>query len=306
MIETVSALIGWTYVIGWGVANYPTIISNTQLKSVQGISIDYMYFNALGYILYTLYTGTMWRCGLVREEFFLQNGGWPLIKVNDVVFAAHNLLTNSLILSQAYLWGFKRNDNQRLSALAKVLLSLVGVYVAASTAYIYGSQGLTPVAGRFNWAALCTSLGVVKIGMSVCKNVPQILYNYRRQSTHGWPILMIWLDAFGGVFSLLQLLLDAWAAHDLAAVLHNKPKLFLSVQVILADCVFFFQHYYLYYARDVQTYGPFKTDPLAGYHAVVQEDEDFLIEHARDHDHPLHVHCTVSPNSKDELQRLLP
>lgn len=305
-LERISHVIGWVYVVGWGVANYPTVISNAQLKSVQGISIDYMYFNMMGFILYTLYTGMMWGSAVVKQEFFEENGEWPLIRLNDLVFGLHNLFTNSLILSQAYCWGFKKNDNQRLSSTAKTILGLVSLYVLGGGYYIYHTQGFVPVANCFNWMHLFTSLGLVKIGMSVCKNIPQILYNYNRKSTHGWPILMIWLDFTGAFLSFVQLLLDAWQVNDLYAIFDNKPKLFLAIQVFIADFIFFFQHYYLYYDSDVSHYGPFKADRLSDYASIVEVDEEFVIQHAHDHDHPLSVNCHTSPTNKDEMLRLVP
>jgi cystinosin len=313
-LKHLSTLIGWLYVVLWGVSNYPPIISNWQLHSVQGISIDYMYFNMMGFILYTLYTSTMWGSPLVRREFYDENGLWPLIRLNDVMFGVHNMCTNGVVLSQAYCWGFKRNDNQRLSRLAKVILSIVATYLIGSGSYIYSTQGWEPVANVFNWMHLLTSLGLVKIGMSVCKNIPQIMYNYNRKSTHGWPILMIWLDFLGALLSFVQLLLDAYVAGDMTAVFDNKPKLLLSIQVFIADAIFFVQHYYLYYESDVKQYGPFKADIAAvasghAYQSIVEEDEEFLTEHAHDHDHLTSPRsgapCTVSSTNKDELQRLL-
>lgn len=305
MLTELSTTIGWVYVIGWGVANYPTIISNSQLKSVQGISIDYMYFNLMGFILYTLYTSMMWGSSLVKEEFYQENGEWPLVRFNDVIFAVHNLFTNSIILSQAYFWGFKRNDNQKLSNLAKLILSIVLFYLIGSSIYIFKSHGFNPIPNSFNWVYLFTSLGIIKIFMSICKNIPQILYNYNRKSTHGWPILMIWFDFTGALLSLIQLLLDAYLVNDLLTIFENKPKLFLAVQVIIADLIFFIQHYFLYYKSDVKHYGPFKADNIAGYASIVDVDEEFVIEHEHDHDHVLQVECPTSAN-KDPLQRLIP
>lgn len=302
-----SALIGWMYVILWGVANYPPIFSNFALKSIQGISIDYIYFNNMGFVLYTLYTGMMLLSPLIREEFFIEHGEYPLIRLNDLFFGIHNLATNSFIMSQFYCWGFKKNDNQKLSGTAKFILSIVILYLTGGSFYIYYMQGFEPISDAFNWVHLFTSLGLVKIFMSVCKNIPQIMYNYNRKSTHGWPILMIWFDFTGALFSFVQLLVDAHDVNNMWAIFNNKPKLFLAVQVFIADSIFFFQHYYLYYEKDVKDYGPFKTDTLAGYGSVVTEDEQFLLEHAHDHDHltePVKV-CTVSNTNKDELQRLI-
>jgi cystinosin len=302
---TLSSVVGWAYVISWGVSNYPPILSNYALHSVQGISIDYIYFNSMGFILYTLYTGTMWASPVVRQEFYMENKEWPLIRLNDLIFGVHNLCTNSIVMSQAYCSNFKKNDNQRLSGIAKIVLSIVILYLLGGSFYIYKTQKFEPIANVFNWMHLVTSLGLVKICMSICKNIPQIIYNYNRKSTHGWPILMIWFDFFGALLSLIQLLIDAYKVNNICAIFDNKPKLFLAIQVFIADFIFFFQHYYLYYNADVEKYGPFKTDTLAGYRSVVTEDEQFLLEHAHDHEHALNVECHVSNTNKEELQRLI-
>lgn len=302
MLAHLSALFGWSAVVGWGLSAYPTIISNHQLKSVQGITMEYLFFNMMGFILYTLYTSLMWGSPLVREEFFLVHGQYPLIKLNDVFFGVHNLLTNSVLMFQAYCCGFRKNDNQVLSFTAKVIISMVACYLIGGSIYIYQTQGFEPNIKSFNWMHLFTSLGVVKVLMSVFKNIPQIIYNYNRKSTHGWPIVMIWFDFFGASLSLGQLIIDAYTVHDLSAIWDNKPKFFLAIQVILADTIFFFQHYYLYWNADISIYGPFPK--LTSYDSIIQEDEEFLAEHAHDHDHPNNSICEVSPTDKDELQRL--
>lgn len=302
MLEHISALIGWSAVIGWGLANYPTIISNYQLKSVQGIAMEYLFFNMMGFILYTLYTSLMWGSSLVREEFYLEHKEYPLIKLNDVFFGVHNLVTNVVMLFQAYCCGYKKNDNQVLSMTAKIIITMVFTYLFGGSIYIYRTQGFTPTEHVFNWMHLFTSLGVVKVLMSVFKNIPQIIYNYNRKSTHGWPIVMIWLDFFGASLSFLQLVIDAYQVNNISAIFHNKPKLFLAIQVIIADLIFFLQHYYLYWNADISSYGPFPS--VKTYDTIIQEDEEFIREHAHDHDHPNDSICESSPIDKDELVRL--
>lgn len=300
-VRALSATIGWCYVLLWGLCNYPTLLSNIKLRSIQGISIDYLFFNGMGFSLYTMYTASMYCSSLVREEFKLANGQYPLIKLNDVVFGTHNLIVNMVILSQAYVWGFKKNDNQRISILGVTILGITFLYVVLGGVYIYIHDGLVPTDSHFNWVYLFTSFGLVKIFMSVCKNIPQILYNYNRKSTHGWPILMVWLDFFGGFFSFVQLLVDAYGVGDMTAVFDNLPKLLLAIEVFVADAVFFWQHYYLYAESDLNKYGPVKT------YSAVEEDEEFVVEHSHDHDHRNQSFCQnpMDPTDGSELQRLL-
>lgn len=246
-LTTVSAIIGWIYVIGWGVANYPTILHNRKCKSVEGISMDYLFFNMMGFVLYTTYTSCMIFNSIIREEFYLENGEWPLIKVNDLIFGVHNLLTNGYMIIQAYCLGYSKKDSQKVSIGAKVIIGCVISYIIIGLIIIYHKQGWGVVIGEFNLMKLVTYMGLIKIGMSVCKNIPQIIYNFERKSTNGWPVLMIWFDFFGASMSLIQLIIDALVVNDIMNIFDNKPKLFLAVQVIIADSIFFLQHYYLYY-----------------------------------------------------------
>lgn len=300
-VKALSATVGWIYVLFWGLCNYPTLISNIKLKSIQGISIDYLFFNGMGFSLYTMYTSAMYFSSLVREEFKLSNGQYPLIKLNDVVFGSHNLVVNMVILSQAYVWGFKKNDNQYLSGLGMIILGITFGYVVIGAGYIYMKDGFEPVENEFNWVYLFTSFGLVKILMSICKNIPQIIYNYNRKSTHGWPILMIWLDFLGGFLSFVQLIIDAYSVGDMYAMLDNLPKLLLAIEVFIADAIFFWQHYYLYANSDLAKYGPTKS------YSAVEEDEEFVVEHSHDHDHRAESFChtPMDPTDGSELQRLL-
>ncbi|GMF00595.1 unnamed protein product [[Candida] boidinii] len=114
--------------------------------------------------------------------------------------------------------------------------------------------------------------------MSVCKNIPQTIYNYNRKSTHGWPIEMIWLDFFGAVFSFAQLVIDSYlTSGDLSHIFNNLPKFLLSLEVAISDTIFFLQHYVWYYNNDIEKFGE--------YNSLLQEEERFLIEHEHDHDH---------------------
>ncbi|GME84803.1 unnamed protein product [Ambrosiozyma monospora] len=302
-LSHLSKFCGWGYVLCWALAAYPTIISNIKLKSVQGISIDYMIFNTMGFFLYSLYTSSMYGSETVREEFKAAHGNYPLIKVNDIFFGIHGVVLNLILISQAYCWGYKKNDNQKPSLVCKVILSCIFVYIIVSSLAIdkFGEQALF----GFSWLELFTSLGLIKIAMSVCKNIPQILYNYKRKSTHGWPILMVYFEITGSILSFSQLFIDALQIHHLTSIVKNLPKFLLAIEVFLASVIFFVQHYYLYYNNDVQEYGTVKTHSVTeGYGAAIDEEEEFIAEHEHDHDHVLNVECPVK--DEEELHRFLP
>lgn len=280
VLKLLSTLIGYTYTILWGLGFWPPVITNYKLKSIQGLSIDFLYFNFIGYVFYTTYFSVMLFNPYIRKEFSDRytlptdpEPRLPLVKSNDFIFALHGLSLNLLTLSQAYWpWNFKKNDNQVLSNFAKSSIAIMAVIISSLAAYIIKTKDEL----SFQWLDLFTSLGLFKILMSLFKNYVQLVYNYKRKSTHGWPILMIYLDTCGGSLSLLQLALDAYISHDFTAMFKNLPKLLLSVEAVIADIIFFLQHYYWYAGNDPTEHGI-----LDG----IKADEEFLHEHEHDHDH---------------------
>ncbi len=67
--------------------------------------------------------------------------------------------------------------------------------------------------------------------------MPQVVVNYRRQSTIGWSIEQIILDVVGGIFSIAQLLIDCSLQNDWSGVKGNSVKLGLGNISLLFDSV---------------------------------------------------------------------
>lgn len=82
------------------------------------------------------------------------------------------------------------------------------------------------------------------------KYVPQVLTNYRNQSTRGWSIYTIVFDFVGGLLSLAQLGIDAYLQHDWSGISGNPVKLALGNISIVFDVIFLTQHYVLYPTRE--------------------------------------------------------
>jgi cystinosin len=76
--------------------------------------------------------------------------------------------------------------------------------------------------------------------------MPQILTNFRNQSTHGWSIEQILLDFLGGILSIAQLGIDSYLQHDLSGITGNPVKFALGIFAIFFDIIFMVQHYWLY------------------------------------------------------------
>jgi cystinosin len=67
--------------------------------------------------------------------------------------------------------------------------------------------------------------------------------NYLRKSTTGWSIINVMLDFAGGVFSIMQLLLDSWISGDWSGIMGFLIKMALGVVTLFFDTIFLLQHY---------------------------------------------------------------
>jgi cystinosin len=75
----------------------------------------------------------------------------------------------------------------------------------------------------------------------VVKHAPQIYINYKLKSTQGWSFSAVLLDLIGGVFSMIQLFLDA---SNINEVLSNPAKLALGIHSFVVNIIFFIQFYW--------------------------------------------------------------
>jgi len=117
---------------------------------------------------------------------------------------------------------------------------------------ITGSATVTTIVGSLaylqvdNWEALdiAYTLGYIKLLITFLKYIPQAHLNYKRESTIGWSIHNILLDATGGTLSLAQLFLDSALAGDLwGGTFGNPLKLGLALVTLGFDGIFLCQHY---------------------------------------------------------------
>lgn len=81
------------------------------------------------------------------------------------------------------------------------------------------------------------SLGLVKLVITLVKYTPQVMTNYRRQSTMGFSIQQILLDFIGGVLSVLQLVIDSSLQSDWSGLTNNPTKFWLGNFTIFFDLV---------------------------------------------------------------------
>ena len=102
------------------------------------------------------------------------------------------------------------------------------------------------------WCGLDTvyAVGYVKVVVTLVKYTPQILANWRNQSTRGWSIWQILLDFAGGVLSISQQGIDSWLQRDWSGITGNPVKFLLGNVSMAYDVVFILQHYVLYGERE--------------------------------------------------------
>ena len=115
------------------------------------------------------------------------------------------------------------------------------------------------------------ALSYCKMAVTFCKYLPQLLLNYRRRSTVGWPIDNILLDFTGGALSTLQLILDCADQHDWSGISGDVVKFGLGVTSMVFDVLFLVQHYVLYRPVPAGTSEALLTD------GAREEGEDIVV-----------------------------
>jgi cystinosin len=103
--EILSHFIGWAYFIAWSASFYPQAILNWRRKSVQGLSMDFIYLNVLGFLCYSIFNLSFFYSEDVQEEYRKRNDGQDnLVRANDVFFAVHALILSSFTLFQTLIY----------------------------------------------------------------------------------------------------------------------------------------------------------------------------------------------------------
>ncbi|KAI9096934.1 PQ loop repeat-domain-containing protein [Phlyctochytrium arcticum] len=254
-LEALSPIIGWAYFLAWSVSFYPQVLLNYRRKSVDGLSLDFVYLNLWGFLCYATFNVVGY--AKARE--------WDMgssIKLNDVVFAGHALLLTIITAAQSKIYP----SSQRLSLPAKTFL------VASFAAAVM--TGVSAVRGGISLKDWIYYLSYIKIGVSIVKYLPQVWLNYRRRSTEGWSMGVIMLDWTGGVLSFLQVLIDAGTA----GVVDNPVKVGLGLLSIGFDAIFFGQ--WLWYGRgQSRQFHKAISDEELGRGSVVVVVEDPTLPH---------------------------
>ncbi|XP_024857930.2 cystinosin, partial [Kryptolebias marmoratus] len=236
VLSLISEVIGWIYFLAWSVSFYPQAWENWKRKSVVGLNFDFLALNLTGFIAYSVFNVGLFWVPYIKEEFLQKNpNGINPVSANDVFFSLHALLFCIIYVSQAAVY---ERDGQKVSWTARSLL-LIGWTFALVSLFL-------AIAKQITWLDYLYYFSYIKLAVTLVKYIPQAYMNYRRQSTEGWSIGNVLLDFTGGVFSILQMIIQSYNNDEWELVFGDPTKFGLGLFSVLFDIIFMTQHYCLY------------------------------------------------------------
>ena len=194
--------------------------------------------NPFGFYFYTLYTLQ----GVIDNKI----GNTGVIDPNDIFFACHAFLLSSVQLTQVFI--YETGKQQKGSVNWYVVGFLVIQFIIIFSVFGIEVSDVNKI--DQNWATIRMA-GYCKAAITFVKYLPQVYLNWKRQSTVGWSLENVLLDFTGGLFSFIQIIVDAKKREkpvfgDGSDTGFNIVKFILSVMSIIFDLIFMFQHYVLY------------------------------------------------------------
>ncbi|AMD22542.1 HHL228Cp [Eremothecium sinecaudum] len=236
-------LLGYLYVGCWSVSMYPPLWNNMKLHHTKAVSKDYVILNSVGYcalILSMLIYALLWADpnSEVQEEAVQ-----PTLTVFDFWYGIHSWFLNMMLATQViwgrHLWGFKPEPTRRMKVVYVRLIYLTFMFAAAITInYLY--QNWAYGRNNVNTLLYCNRLYLIKITMSVVKYIAQIKHNFEHKSMKGFPMLSVMLDALGGIFSLVQLVLQLAKAPEftMAVFIANFGKIGIGMVTLFFNFIY--------------------------------------------------------------------
>lgn len=253
----ISHSLGWAYFVAWTVSFYPQVFLNARRKSVEGLSIDFVSLNVVGFASYAFYATNFFFNEEVREEYRRRNNGNDSsVQPNDVAFAVHALVLTVITFFQTLY--YTRAPGQRLSPFNRGVLAIMLILISIDLG--------RAATHRAHLIDVLYHLGSLKLYVSIAKYIPQAFSNFNRKSTEGWSIGNVLLDFTGGLLSLLQLLMDSYALDDWSSITGNPVKFGLSMLSLGYGLLFISQHYILYATKRSTSHdnSPHDTEAAAG------------------------------------------
>lgn len=240
-----TVILGWCYVLMWSATYYPQLYKNWRRRSVVGFSFDYIALNITGHICYCVFNMSMFYSGHVQEAYAdLHPKGRLPVKEVDVYFSIHAVSMNLLLILQCLL--FDRGQQK----VSLVIVTLVGGFWLMMSAGLFAA-----IQEKVTWLEYIYWLSYIKVGSTPIKYAPQLYMNYQKKSTDGWSIYSSMMDCLGGLFSVLQMAVDAFNNDDWSGPLGNPGKLGLGIISLVMNSGFGIQHFFLYNRTNAKRIG---------------------------------------------------
>jgi len=210
----------------------------------------------------------------------------PTVRFVDLAFSCHALVLSIVTLSQFMprVWGWRDGElrthsRARPTRAVRWLLLAAGFSIAGSITAVLVYNNTDRDDSRWQWLDVVrvivivpflatkryrpkltssnlyylqmTTFSMIKVLLTILKYVPQALSHIYSRSTLGFSITQVLFDTAGGIFSIVQLLLDSYGSgggwEGVATSLADNPgKLGLAGVSLVFDMVFIIQHYVLY------------------------------------------------------------
>lgn len=235
-LDILSKIFGWIYILSWGASYYPQIFLNYKRKSVIGLNFDFVALNIVGYCMYGIFILNVFFVGDIQDEYFRRHPrGLIPVKINDVVYNIHGISALIVTVIQCFVY---EKGNQIVTMFGRVTLTLIFTF----SLIIVILAGLNVI----EWLDFLYYCSYNKVIITALKYIPQAYMNYKRKSTQGWSIGLVILQLSGGIFSVLQMILDSYNYNDWASIFGNPTKFLAGMLNILFPTYFVIQHYVLY------------------------------------------------------------
>ncbi|VUZ55555.1 unnamed protein product [Hymenolepis diminuta] len=164
LLTALQQIVGWTYFLAWTLSFYPQIILNCRRKSVEGLSFDFIVYNVIGFLCYSIFNIGLYFIPLIQEEYF---NIYPLgvipVQLNDLFFSVHALVITLVVVVQCFLY---ERGTQKVSMLCKLITILMLIFIAFS--------GMLATFNCITWLSAFYLFSYVKLIVTLIKYVPQI------------------------------------------------------------------------------------------------------------------------------------
>ena len=249
--------LGWTAFAAWSLSFYPQVYENWSTNSVEGLSFDFVAFNFIKHSSYGTYNVVLYFSKSVQSLYRKHFDTHTIpVALNDVVFSIHAV---ALVIVQLCQLNIHERGDQRISFVAMMILACAVLFILVTLCIALSGKSAFGMTG---WLGFIFGMNNLQLVMTFIKYSPQAYYNWKRKSTEGWSVHGVALDLLGGVCNLVQLLLLCWNNHDLSPLVGDAGKLGLSVETLVFDLLFIFQHMVLYKrTRNLRQYEPVFSSP---------------------------------------------